>query len=166
MRALLWIQIATFRISSSAAFYLRFDGGSHSSYLPKRRSIVLHVEESGDGNAYTNLGADRNRLSLNGPRRRRITHQETRTTAAGAESLFSLSLWSFLKSSTLSIRKEEKASYTHRIAQSDLPSIGCEWACHSDEEKIKLQYMKQLLEGELQVVENNNLHRIYPDVSF
>jgi hypothetical protein len=96
-------------------------------------------------------------------RRRRYTfiHQESHVTAAGAESLFSLSWWPYsyemaTKSST--IRNEQ---YLNSL---DLPPIDCGWACVSNTEQIQLQQMKLLLRSELKMITDVNLHEKYPDV--
>ncbi|KAL7538797.1 hypothetical protein ACHAXR_012391 [Thalassiosira sp. AJA248-18] len=143
----------------------------------RRRVVVLFVggeDERDNSEGLLDQVGKRRASPLQQPRssqRRRssISHQESRITAAGAESLFSLSLWSFSKRILFvssPMRKDENLysiDLTERTA--DLPPIDCEWACHSDEEKLKLQKMKLLLESELQeVVTNQQLHQTYPDV--
>eukprot|EP00984_Skeletonema_dohrnii_P007286 scaffold2641_cov110-Skeletonema_dohrnii-CCMP3373.AAC.10 len=96
-------------------------------------------------------------------RRRRYTfiHQESYVTAAGAESLFSLSWWPF------SYEMATKSSTIHNeqyLNSLDLPSIDCSWACVSNTEQIQLQQMKLLLRSELKMITDVNLHEKHPDV--
>ncbi|KAL9185138.1 hypothetical protein ACHAXT_002915 [Thalassiosira profunda] len=95
-------------------------------------------------------------------RRRRVDHHETRTTAAGAETLFDISWWSLFSISSIARSRSDDESVS--VDVSNLPSIDCEWACDSEEEKILLQRMKLLLGPELQAVRSANLHQTYPDV--
>ena len=140
-------------------------------HLSCPRQSALSVSENEDDDIfYTHIDNDRkywaSRLEqqLNRQRRRRINHQESRITAAGAESLFSLSLWSFFSESSFKPIRKDVNSYIDNTHRADLPPIDCGWACHSDEEKIQLQQMKLLLGAEMKVVVNSKLHRLYPDV--
>ena len=98
-------------------------------------------------------------------RRRRYTtfvHQESHLTAAGAESLFSLSWWPFSYETATSV-PSSRIDLQH-VNSLDLPSIDCGWACVSNTEQIQLQQMKLILRSELIIITENNLHEKYPDV--
>ena len=94
----------------------------------------------------------------------RRRHDETVTTAAGVEKLFSLTLWRSTSSSFVRISKQRTSSHEVTISTTDLPSIDCEWACQSDVEILQLRQMKLLLHTDLQPILNSNLHETYPDV--
>lgn len=113
-----------------------------------------------DNNSHDGEGT-RSRRPLRKGRRRQKIHEESHLTAAGAESLFSVSWWPFYyettrKSLSINVAKCEDAK--------GLPSIDCGWACVSNEEKIQLQQMKLLLRSELKMIQDVNLHKKYPDV--
>ncbi|KAL7530130.1 hypothetical protein ACHAWF_003258 [Thalassiosira exigua] len=131
------------------------------NHLPTRRwiSAALFVREN--GNVGVDVDKKRNRLQQR--QRRHITiHRESHLTAAGAESLFSFSLWgTFFKSRSAKIDDDITLTL---FEPADLPAIDCEWACHSEEEKTQLQQMKLLLKPELQKVINEELDKTYPDV--
>ena len=103
-------------------------------------------------------------------------HQESHATAAGVESLFSISLWrsifktTFITSSLSSTQKVPSSSSSLDIdiitKEENLPTIDCEWACNSITEQIQLQQMKYLLTSKLQnIVTPKQLHTTYyPDV--
>lgn len=92
-----------------------------------------------------------------------FSQQETHVTAAGAESLFTLSWWPFSFET-----KHSAASAIHNNVQYvdslDLPPIDCGWACVSNSEQIQLQQMKLLLRSELKTITLSNLNEKYPDV--
>ena len=110
------------------------------------------------------------------------SHHESHTNAAGAEQLFSSSLWStsfsfsfkcFRNNGISFIREKvnariEKKTVHHFPTMSnvlaDLPSIDCDWACHNQEEQYQLRKMKFLLQEELHHIVRNNLDQRYPDV--
>lgn len=101
-----------------------------------------------------------------GGRRR---HVESNVTAAGAESLFSTSVWSSSfarkRTSTTFRRTEYEAGYAELVQpEGDLPQIDCGWACRSDGEEVQLRLMKRLLEPELRAVAEDGLRTTYPDV--
>lgn len=118
-------------------------------------------------------------------RRRRIHyHSESHITAAGAEPLFSHSLWSssfsfavlFRDNIIKRLRPQNESSYSTASADTflgmqgsssdiELPSIDCQWACRSDAEILKLQQMKYLLQNDTgAIIPDENLQRLYPDV--
>ena len=121
----------------------------------------------------TQMGAENERERLRRERqkqkrhmRRGVQHRESCLTAAGAEQLFSRSLWSFLSAPAFeptSIDSDSHISISNTHL-ADLPPIDCEWACHSGEEKVALQKMKLLLVEDMQPLVDRGLHRLYPDV--
>ena len=136
-------------------------------YHPKRPSpnrIALFAATDG-------TQKDRNRRMYE--RRRGQRHQESHATAAGVESLFSISLWrSILKTtfitSSLSLSSTQKVPSSSSSLDIDIitkeeniPTIDCEWACNSITEQIQLQQMKYLLTSELQNIVTT---KYYPDV--
>lgn len=118
---------------------------------------------------FTSLRADNNshsegtrsRRPLRKGRRRPRIHEESHLTAAGAESLFSLSWLPFSYETT---RKSLSINVSKCEDTQVLPSIDCGWACVSNAEKIQLQQLKLSLRTELKMIEDVNLHKKYPDV--
>ena len=95
---------------------------------------------------------------------KKFIHHESHVTAAGAESLFSLSWWPLFSYYETASFPSAAQSHNFPVDSSNLPSIDCDWACVSNKEKNQLQQMKLLLQSELKIVTDNNLHEIYPDV--
>lgn len=120
-------------------------------------------------NTFTSLRADKNshgegtrsRQPLRKGRRRPGIHNESHLTAAGAESIFSLSWLPFSYETTT---KSLSINVAKCADDQDLPSIDCGWACASNAEKIQLRQMKLSLRSELKMIEDVNSHKKYPDV--
>lgn len=179
-----FILVVLRRSDPSVVFAFQFP---HRKCLSHIRPETLHHYPSLSTLFSANENDDDKRLLANeykkrlsyrkGHRRRRwrklekFIHQqnESHVTAAGAESLFSLSWWppfSYYKkvSSATSTSSAATTDNTFFSSSDHLPSIDCGWACVSNTEKIQLQQMKLLLHSEMKAITNNNLHEIYPDV--
>ena len=127
--------------------------------------VLLSVTSSDDDEGARSSSPRRPKISRKGRRRRQryTLIDESHTTAAGVESLFSLRWWPFSYE-----RATSNSSVVHDDLNvnslDDLPPIDCSWACVSNTEKIQLQQMKLLLQSELKMITNVNLHEKYPDV--
>lgn len=98
-------------------------------------------------------------------KRRMVNHNESYVTAAGAESLFSMThLWPKSNAATPVGKHAKSYSNIDSVDRNRLPSIDCEWACHSEDEIIQLRQIKFLLDAEMQAVMDRGLHLRYPDV--
>ena len=152
---------------------------SHHAVVPRLRRrrcgcVLYATEEDHDSSRSRLLGeqdvqTNRNTYKRKGLNLRRVAHKESRITGAGAESLFSRSVWSFrfrrtTYTQTIKAGSSLIANDIQLASQADLPSIDCKWACTSDEEQVKVQQMKALLDDELQRIYNHQLHKTYPDV--
>jgi hypothetical protein len=146
-----------------------------NSPLPALQAKNDDLNEKGkDLSLQTNEGARSKRplLHRKGTRRWRydfFIHQESHLTAAGAESLFSLSWWPFTyinsaESAPSTILHDERRRYYSDVDSFNLPSIDCSWACASNTEQIQLQQMKLLLQSEVKMITDTKLNEKYPDV--
>jgi len=131
---------------------------------------MLFVKKKGSDDDITSIDHVQDNISdrIRRHRQRNIKHNiESQTTTAGVEQLFSVSLWSsFITRRIQNKRKVSSTEDTIIISsnQEDLPTINCKWACNSVEEEIQLQQMKLLLESDMQIIRERELHTTMPDV--
>lgn len=157
--------VLAFRVSSYSRGRFPAPTQTNTNRLNTPITALLSVTSSDDGEGARSSSPRRPKTSRKGRRRRqRYTFiDESHTTAAGVESLFSLRWWpsSYERATTKSYVVHDEL-YLNSL--DDLPLIDCSWACVSNTEKIQLQQMKLLLQSELKMITDINLHEQYPDI--
>lgn len=135
------------------------------TYRNRRLNTLLAVLQAKQSLQTDEGKSSRRRQQLRRWRYEFFIHQESHRTAAGAESLFSLSWWPFSCNKTTELAFHKERRYYH-VDSVELPSIDCSWACVSNTEKIQLQQMKLLLllQSEFKMITDMKLNEKYPDV--
>ena len=124
---------------------------------------VMHSNSNGSDGRIS-----KRRASLRRNRRLRrhhtLLHPESHVTAAGAESIFSLSWRPFAKNQIVAGKSSSNYNDLQYPNSQNLPEVDCSWACDSNTEQIQLQQMKYVLRSEMKMITDKKLHELYPDV--